>query len=299
MMWALTSCCRAGRLAARAAALCAVILMALASPPLPAAERKADQANAVPHLGERGRKEYRNFLAADNHRAFVIAPGGAWAWRAGASSPEAALAAAREDCLEHSEQTCVAYALDDRVVFDEKTWVGLWGPYKTAAEAAQAAEGTRRGERFPDLALTDPNGRPFRVSGLRGKIAVLHFWGSWCPPCVHELPQFVRLRRKLADTPDVAFVFSQMREAPQTARRWLERHKLDLPLYDSGARSASDDRLHLGDGRQITDRVLAPGFPTTYVLDRHGLVLFSLRGPASDWSQYAPFLRHAAANSAK
>jgi hypothetical protein len=42
---------------------------------------------------------------------------------------------------------------------------------------------------------------------------------------------------------------------------------------------------------------VAPVFPVTYVLDRHGIVVFSLRGSASDWLEYTAFLRDVAAHS--
>ncbi len=279
----------------------ALIALALSAGSIPAqaAGRDITDAQAIPHLNDRGRRAYREYLKAEMHRAFVIAPGGAWAWKEGKDSPEEALAAAQEECNTDAEQTCLPYALNDRVVLDEKKWPTLWGPYLTEEQASIVPEGTHRGELFPDLLLTDPNGRPFKVSDLRGRIAVLHFWGTWCPSCVHELPQFVKLRETLANTPEVVFVFSQVREPLTVARQWLTQQNLNLPLYDSGSHSAREDRLRLSNGRVIADRALAPAFPTTYVLDRYGVVVFSLRGSASDWSQYAAFLRDAAARSGK
>lgn len=276
-----------------------VMILSVASAPTPATERDATDANAVPHLNDRGRREYREYLKAEMHRAFVIAPGGAWAWKAGMDTPEEALENALAECNTEAEQTCIPYALNDNVVLDEKKWLTLWGPYLTEEQAATVPEGTHRGELFPDLVLTDPKGRPFKVSELRGRIAVLHFWGTWCPSCVHELPQFVKLRQALSNTPDVVFVFSQVREPLAVARQWLIQQNLNLPLYDSGSHGASEDRLRLSNGRLIADRALAPAFPTTYVLDRYGTVVFSMRGSATDWSQYAAFLRDAAARSGK
>lgn len=283
----------------QALSMTVALILSIASAPASATERNVTDANAVPHLNDRGRREYREYLKAEMHRAFVIAPGGAWAWKVGTDTPEEALDGALAECNTDAEQTCLPYALNDNVVLDEKKWPTLWGPYLTEEQASIVPEGTHRGELFPDLVLTDSKGRPFKISDLRGKIAVLHFWGTWCPSCVHELPQFVKLRQALASTPEVVFVFSQVREPLAVARQWLTQQNLNLPLYDSGSHSASDDRLRLSNGRIIADRVLAPAFPTTYVLDRYGVVVFSLRGSATDWSQYAAFLRDAAARSGK
>jgi thiol-disulfide isomerase/thioredoxin len=245
----------------------------------------------IPHLGERGQAGYRQFLSATPHRGFAIAPGGGWGMSLDAMTPELAMQQALASCQQHTRQTCVPYALDRRVVFDAAAWSTLWRPYLSAAEARQAPPGTRRGERFPDLGLQTPQGEPWRLSDQRGKVVLLHFWGTWCPSCVHELPQFVRLQAALADRDDMVFVYTQARESAATARAWLAQHKLELAVHDSGVAGSEDHFFHLGDGSPIPDRELAPLFPMTYVLDRHGVVVFRLLGSARDWMEFEAFLR--------
>jgi hypothetical protein len=72
-----------------------------------------------------------------------------------------------------------------------------------------------------------------------------------------------------------------------------------LPLYDSGANGKSTDALALADGRKMHDRDIAAAFPTTYILDKHGVVVFSNIGPVSRWPQYLPLLQDVAARSGK
>jgi thiol-disulfide isomerase/thioredoxin len=254
---------------------------------------------AVPHLDARGRTAYRQFLASAPHRAFAIAPGGAWGWAAEAESPELAERQALEGCQANTRQACQAYALDDRVVLDPGAWARAWGPYATAAQASRAPTGMQRGERFPDLLFRDAGGRPLMLSELRGQVVVLHFWGSWCPPCQREMPDLARLTRAMAKDKAVRFVFLQVREDFAVARRWADRLAKGLPLYDSGMKSGSDSAFTLADGGRLADRAVAMAFPTTYVLDRHGLVLFSHVGPVAGWDQYIPFLRDAAARSGR
>ncbi len=45
----------------------------------------------------------------------------------------------------------------------------------------------------PDFALKNPDGKVIKLSDFRGKVVVLNFWGTWCPPCRQELPDFVRV----------------------------------------------------------------------------------------------------------
>lgn len=257
----------------------------------------AAQAGEPPQLGPRGVASYRDYLAAGPHRAFVIAPGGAWAWRADAPSRELALDAALADCREYTEQTCVPYALDRDPVFDARAWPTLWGPYADAAAARRAPVGTRRGERFPDLVFRDAAGRAVKVSDFRGQVLVLHFWGSWCGPCRRELPDLQGLARRLERQRDIRFVLLPVREPYAAARDWARAQKLDLPLYDGAA--AGGEVFVLADGTTLPDRRIAGKFPTTYVLDKRGIVVFAHVGDASRWEEYAPFLRDAAARSGR
>lgn len=255
-------------------------------------------ADAIPHVSERARATYQQvFQSADRHRAFVIAPGGAWAWSSGKASAAEARQAALEECQKHTVQRCVPYAVDDALVFSREQWGRLWGPYKTAEESAAAAIGTQVGECFPDIAFTAADGRRQSIASLRGKVVMVHFWGSWCPPCLRELPTLETLQRILLDKTgdDVTLVLLQLREPISTAREWAERQGVTgLPLADSGASTEDDTFLVTASGEQIPDRDLARMFPSSYVLDRNGIVLFSHTGPVHDWTEYLPFFLDAA-----
>jgi len=257
-----------------------------------------DDADAIPHVGERARATYQQvFLPADKHRAFAIAPGGGWAWSSGKATADEAGKAAVEECQKHTAQRCMAYAVDDTLVFSREQWGKLWGPYKTAEQAAAAGSGTQVGERFPDIAFTSADGQDQSIAGLRGKVVLVHFWGSWCPPCLRELPTLDTLHRILRDKTgdDVALVLLQLREPISSARDWARQQGFaGLPLADSGASGEDDAFLVTTAGEQIPDRVLARLFPSSYVLDRYGIVLFSHTGPVQDWTEYLPFFEDAA-----
>ena len=87
-----------------------------------------------------------------------------------------------------------------------------------------------------------------------------------------------------------AMVLLQVRESFNQSIQWAAKHKFDtLPLYDSGVSSDEDVTLTGADDKEYPDRQLARVFPTSYVLDRNGTVLFSHQGPASDWREYLDF----------
>jgi thiol-disulfide isomerase/thioredoxin len=58
-------------------------------------------------------------------------------------------------------------------------------------------EASVAGKRAEDFALNF-NGKPAHLSDLRGKVVVLNFWGTWCPPCVEETPELNRLQKYIA-----------------------------------------------------------------------------------------------------
>lgn len=252
-----------------------------------------------PQVDQAGREGYAAYLQAGKHKAFAVAPGGVWTWRAEMPSAENAQDTVLEDCAGRTRQRCFLYSVDGRVVLDEPTWWQSWGPYPTSAEAGRAATGTRRGERFPDLLLSDSKGRAVRLSDLRGKVVVAHFWGSWCPHCIREMPDLQRLHERLKDNRRVAFLLLPVRESFAQARGWAKGRKIRMPLYDGGATVVRENAFRLADGGKLPDREVARVFPSTYVLDRHGVVLFSHTGPVAGWMEYLPLLLDAAARSGR
>lgn len=256
----------------------------------PAAGRDAK----VPPLDDKGRAGYAEYQQAQPHRAFAMAPGGAWSWRGEMPSAEMALQGAVEDCQALARKPCLAYALDDQVVFDAREWAGAWRPYANRAEAARAPLGLKPGQRFPDIAYRDPSDKARRLSDDRGRVVVVHFWGSWCPPCQGEMPDLEKSYRQLKERGDIRFVFLPVREASTRSREWAKGKRITLPIADGGITAEKEGAFLLADGRKLGDRDLARVFPTTYVLDRHGLVLFAHAGPVADWRALLPLLKDAA-----
>jgi len=246
-------------------------------------------AAASPPLSAAGLEDWRTYRQALPAKAFAIAPGGAWGWSAAQADRETALAEALARCQAATRQRCLPYAIDERIVFDAAAWNAAWRA--EPRRGATLRTGTDLGERFPDLAFTDPQGRRSRLSALRGQIVLLHFWASWCGPCRHELPELQKLYDALRDRPDIAFVLLQVREPIEAARRFAAAQGLTLPLADSGVRSADEGELRLADGRRVADRTLASRFPSSYVLDREGRVLFHQAGVVPAWAEYASLLR--------
>ena len=259
------------------------------------------QASAMPpHLEGDGQSDYQNFLAAATHKAFAIAPGGAWGWKANAPSREQAVSSALATCQAQTPQRCVLYATDGALVWDSALWPTLWGPYTNAAQSLKAPIGRERGQRFYNIALRDAKAQQTsKVQSLRGKVVVLHFWGAWCGPCRREMPELQKLYDSLKSESGIAFVLLQVREPFATSQQWASKQGLHLPLFDSGARSMSDTALQVVGGDPLPDREVASVFPSSYVLDKRGIVVFNHTGPVTDWMAYREFLLDAVRKSGK
>jgi thiol-disulfide isomerase/thioredoxin len=252
---------------------------------------------AIPHVSAKARDSYaQSYRYASPHKAFAIAPGGSWSWRAEAADARTAGEQAIAACAEHTDQTCVLFDLNGETVFDSWRWPGLWAPYPSAAEAASRPVGSARGQRFPNLRFSDSQGREHRLSDFRGKLVLVHFWGSWCPPCMREFPGLQTLYRQLQTRlgDRISMILLQAREPFSQSMDWARKNRFDdLPLYDSGSQGSQHSHFNSADGTPIPDRQLAPLFPTSILLDRHGIVLFRHKGPVSDWREYLDFFEHA------
>jgi hypothetical protein len=97
------------------------------------------------------------------------------------------------------------------------------------------------------------------------------------------MPNLQALYGRIKGDPNFALVVRQIREPFDHARVWAKGKNIALPLFDSGSRDESDDLLQLVDGNTLRNREVGSAFPTPYVLDRHGIVLFTHVGPLRDW----------------
>jgi peroxiredoxin len=121
------------------------------------------------------------------------------------------------------------------------------------------------------LVLPDLAGRQHSLQSLRGKVVLLHFWFTQCPPCIEELPSLYRLRRGMSSNPSFALLTVSVDEEKEEVKRFLARHRLtDLPvLWDPDKKSSNA----LGTSK----------FPESYLIDRAGKVRFRFINKR-DWS---------------
>ncbi|MEM7292249.1 MAG: TlpA disulfide reductase family protein, partial [Pseudomonadota bacterium] len=107
-----------------------------------------------------------------------------------------------------------------------------------------------------DFTLNDLNGKSHSVSDYRGKWIVMNFWATWCPPCIHEMPELESFYKKNQERATVWGVTFEETD-PELIGDFIKDLNVSYPILGQGA----DPRTPYG---QI--RVL----PTTLFIDPHG-----------------------------
>lgn len=129
------------------------------------------------------------------------------------------------------------------------------GVIRAQVEADGAAG--RIGANAPDFEWTGDDGRVLRLSSYRGKVVVVNFWATWCPPCRQEMPV---LQRVAASEPDLVVLEVDLMEPADRARSFLDSLGLDRlqPVFDS-------------DGA-TTRRFGVLSLPSTFFIDKDGVI---------------------------
>jgi thiol-disulfide isomerase/thioredoxin len=117
----------------------------------------------------------------------------------------------------------------------------------------------------PPLVLPDRTGKRHALEDYRGKVVVVNFFGTWCPPCLQEMPSLLLLAEALKDQP-FAVLAVDVGDSP--AR---------LQQVFGGERAAFTILLDSTQSAARSWRALA--FPTSFVLDTDGRIRYSAEGP--------------------
>lgn len=118
----------------------------------------------------------------------------------------------------------------------------------------------------PDFTLPDMDGVEHSLNDLRGKVVMLNFWATWCPPCRREMPSMQRLYAKYSEQGLVVVAVNQF-EDPDLVFEFTGRLSLEptFPiLFDRESRVAESYRVK--------------GLPTTYLIDQHGNIRYQAIG---------------------
>jgi thiol-disulfide isomerase/thioredoxin/Tfp pilus assembly protein PilF len=114
------------------------------------------------------------------------------------------------------------------------------------------------------FALKDLEGQTVSLASLKGKVAVVKFWGTWCAPCVAEMPELQKVVDRYANDPNVAIVTITSDHDPALPREFMKKNNYRFPVL-------------LDDG-WITRSTNVHAYPTTWFLTPEGRIAFEKRG---------------------
>jgi len=104
-----------------------------------------------------------------------------------------------------------------------------------------------------DFSLTDLNGKTFKLSDYSGKVIMVNFFATWCPPCRMEMPDFNQIQRENADTVKVIAV-NVGNESPGVVQKFVKDNALTFTVA-------------MDDGKVSRLYGPIPGIPVTVVID--------------------------------
>jgi cytochrome c biogenesis protein CcmG/thiol:disulfide interchange protein DsbE len=150
--------------------------------------------------------------------------------------------------------------------------IGLLGWRMAATNEAKGLNASAlAGERpeAPDFTLPRLDEESsLNLASLRGKVVVLNFWASWCPPCRDEAPLLESAWQRYRDR-GVVFVGVDIEDLSSSARRFVEQYGVTYT------------NVRDGDG-STRSRFGLLGLPETMVLDREGRIVHYIAGPVGN-----------------
>lgn len=119
---------------------------------------------------------------------------------------------------------------------------------------------------LPDFSLPDLSGRAVASTEWAGQVVILHYWATWCPPCIRELPLLIGVQERLAGLVQIVGIAVDRAEDVQ---RFTADYPLNYPIL-----IANPEAVALA--KQLGNRL--EGLPFTAVFDRRGRLVLSRAG---------------------
>lgn len=130
----------------------------------------------------------------------------------------------------------------------------------------------------PDFSYTQIDGTAGKLSDHKGKPVIIHFWATWCPPCITELPE---LLDKAATRPDADFLLISVDKDQGRLRQFLKP-------YDNKLAAPNIINIHDPSATIATEHMKVSGFPESFFLDSNLYKKRHIKGPVK-WVSFDNF----------
>jgi len=139
-------------------------------------------------------------------------------------------------------------------------------PLALVSACNRGSRPAQTGKVAPDFTVSDGS-TTIHLANYRGRVVLLNFWATWCPPCVAEMPSLLQLHH---DMPNLVILAVSIDDDPDAYHHFLATHHVDLITVRDPSESAAK-LFH-------TDM-----WPESYLIDRNGIIRSKFIG-AQDWS---------------
>lgn len=135
--------------------------------------------------------------------------------------------------------------------------------------AVTQAAGLNNLKPVPAVAFSDLRGASVSLSDFKGTVLLVNFWGTWCVPCLREIPELVRLSARF-DKRGLAVVGIAVDSGrPEDIRTFMTEHRMNYATL-------------VGELGLVRKSFQVIGFPTTLLVDRHGMIRKRYVGPQTE-----------------
>jgi peroxiredoxin len=124
------------------------------------------------------------------------------------------------------------------------------------------------GAKMPEIGLTDLSGKTVSAASLAGKVVIVDFWATWCAPCKEELPVLQKLYKKYSGQGLVVVGVSVDKDA-SNIQSFLKKLAVSFPVVHDA-------------GHEVSGRYQPPRMPSSYIVDRKGIVRYVHGGFRAD-----------------
>lgn len=151
---------------------------------------------------------------------------------------------------------------------------GWLGAGAAAPQAGGVAAAVASGLPAPAWKLRDPDGKVVDSASFKGKVVVIDFWATWCPPCREEIPGYIQLMKSHGQEGLVVIGVSLDQGGPEVVKNFAAKAGINYPLV-----MADDEILAAFGGVEA--------IPTTFLIDRDGIIRDRKVGsePAADYAK--------------
>lgn len=137
--------------------------------------------------------------------------------------------------------------------------------FASSERPAISPQVVRAGSPAPDFTLENMQGETVNLSQLRGKVVIVNFWATWCPPCRQEMPSMEVLHQTFKDDDLVLLAVNVEKSGRKAVAKFLQDSPYSFPIL-------------LDDKQQVQNLYSVFQYPASFIVDRNGIIVKKVIG---------------------